>query len=289
MPKKSDTLSARQRQSQQIMRDKAARKRRKTLLRRATIVFGGLFFIAGAGAGIWAWKTSAVSRAAQAVSDAAWGATARAGFALKDIYLEGRSRTSMEEIQHALGIQKGEPILRLSLEETRQRLEQVESVKLAAVERALPGTLYVRIVEREPVALWQNEGRIALVDDKGTVMRDIDSAPYMHLPLIVGNEAPQHVSELMEVLAAAPELARRFSAAIYVGERRWNIRLTGGIEIKLPENEAAQAWKRLAQLQSDQHLLDREVRVIDLRLPERLFIKIVPPEMPGKVSGAKET
>lgn len=290
MARQSDGLTPRQRQSQQIMRDKAAKKRRKALVRKATFAFGAFFFVAGVGAGIWAWKTSAVSRASQAMTDGAYGLTASAGFSLENVYLEGRNRTSMEEINNALGIKKGEPILQLSLESARERLENIESVKAAAVERALPGTLYVRIVEREPVALWQYQGKLALVDDKGTVMRDIESGPYQHLPLIVGSEAPRHVAGLMEIMAAEPELARRFAAAIYVGERRWNIRLTNGIEIKLPENDAMDAWKKLADLQTQQQLLDREIRVIDLRLPERLFIKIVPQELPSRASsGAKET
>jgi cell division protein FtsQ len=246
MAKKSDNLSTRQRQSQQIMRDKGAKKKRKALLRKATIAAGALCAFTVVAGGVWVWKTSAISRAANAVTDGAYNMTAKAGFSLQNVYLEGRGRTSMEEINNALGIKKGEPILRLSLDETREKLEQIESVKMAAVERSLPDTLIVRVVEREPVAVWQYQGQLALVDDKGTVMRDIDSKPYQELPLIVGSDAPSHVAELMEILAAEPELAKRFSSAIYVGERRWNIRLASGVEIKLPQDDAVEEARRAA-------------------------------------------
>ncbi|NBX04094.1 MAG: cell division protein FtsQ, partial [Alphaproteobacteria bacterium] len=107
--------------------------------------------------------------------------------------------------------------------------------------------------------------------------------------LIVGSDAPQHVAELMEILEQAPELATRFSSAIRVGERRWNIRLNGNVEVKLPEEEPTQAWKRLASLQAKEQLLDRAVKVIDLRVEDRLFIKLVPDAMPKKSAGARET
>jgi cell division protein FtsQ len=121
------------------------------------------------------------------------------------------------------------------------------------------------------------------------VMSGIDASPYQKLPLIVGSDAPAHVAELMEILAAEPELATRFVAAVRVGERRWNIRLSDNIEVRLPEKEPASAWKRLAELQSAQQLLDRNVKVIDLRVDGRLFIKLAPEDMPGKPVNAKET
>jgi hypothetical protein len=46
-------------------------------------------------------------------------------------------------------------------------------------------------------------------------------------------------------VAAEPALAKRFVAAVYVGERRWNVRLSPGIEVKLPEENPAAAWKTL--------------------------------------------
>ncbi|MDE3059867.1 MAG: FtsQ-type POTRA domain-containing protein [Pseudomonadota bacterium] len=292
MARKKEWQSTRQRQSQQIMREKAARKKRQALLAKAAIIGGSALSLALLGGGIWAWKSGAAARAAQAVIDKGYELTGRAGFTVQALYLEGRNRTPMADIEQALGIKKGDPILRLSLSEARERLEKIESVKLAAVERALPGTLYVRIVEREPVALWQCQGSITPVDDQGVAMHDLDIAPYKHLPLIIGDDAPAHVSELLSMLAAEPDLAKRFAAAIHVGERRWNIRLTatgGEIEVKLPESHAGDAWKKLAELQAHQHVLDRDIKMIDLRLEGRMFIRLAPEEIPHKHANAKET
>lgn len=288
MARKSNKLTPRQRQSQQIMREKAARKRRLAVWRRVRWGLGGAAALTLLGGGAWLWHSGVAARTVTAAVDGSWRLTSRAGFSLSSIYLEGRSRTAMQDVENALGIRKGDPILRFPLDEMRQRLEKIESVKQAAVERELPGTLYVRIVEREPVALWQNEGNLLPVDDNGVVMRGIETAA--PLPLIVGEGAPEHVGDLMEILAAAPELAERFSAAVYVGGRRWNIRLSQGIEVRLPEDGAAEAWRQLATLQAGQKLLDRDVKVIDLRLGGRLFIEVAPQPAPdSRRAAAKET
>jgi cell division protein FtsQ len=136
----------------------------------------------------------------------------------------------------------------------------------------------VRIVEREPVAMWQHEGKMALVDDNGAVMTGLDMAQFQQLPLILGDDAPKHVSEVLAILASQPDLVKRFAAAIHVGERRWNIRLSAqageNIEIKL------------AELETKQKLLDRDIKVIDLRMPGRMFIKLVPENEPIKPAGS---
>jgi cell division protein FtsQ len=292
MARKAAKLTPRQRQSQQIMRDKAARKKRKALMRKLILVGGGAFCTLLVSGGLWTWKSGAALRTANAIVRGGYQLTGQAGFTVQALYLEGRNRTALGEIEKALGVKKGDPILELSLGEIRDRLAAVESIKFAAVERSLPHTLYVRIVEREPVALWQNQGKLALVDDNGAVMNDLDIAPYKQLPLIIGEDAPQHIGELMAILGTEPQLARRFVAAIRLGDRRWNIRLSsaeGTIDIKLPESNPSDAWKKLAELAVREQLLDRNVKVIDLRLEGKMFIKVAPEDMPGKATTARET
>jgi cell division protein FtsQ len=293
MPRKNDGLTPRQRQSQQIMRAKTAMKKRKALVRKCSIIGGSGFAVIIVAGGIWGWKSGMAAKAVQSAENSAYGLTVKAGFSLESMYLEGRNRTSQDEIDRALNMKQGDPILKMSLDDMRERLEKVESIKFASVERALPSSLYVRIVEREPVALWQNSGKLALVDDNGVVMNDIDIAPYKQLPLIIGDSAPKHVRELMSIMSAEPELAKRFSSAIRVSDRRWNIRLSGekgqSVEVRLPELNPVAAWKKLAEIEQKQRILDREVKVIDLRLDGKVFIKLSPDVFSDKPDTARET
>lgn len=295
--RKEEKLSPRQKQSKQFMREKKLQIKRQQFKRRFgifSIVSCSILIIGG---GFWAWKTSAVSRALQATSGKIYSSTVQAGYSVENIYLEGRNRTPMDEINQALDINKGSPILELKLEEIRARLEKIESIKYAAIERALPNTLYVRIVEREPVALWQYQGKIALIDDNGVAMNGLDIAPYKSLPLIVGEDAPKHVADLLTILSSQPELSKRFVAAVWVGERRWNIRLKSkentadgeeNLEVRLPEKNSLGAWEKLAELQKKQHLLDRDLKVIDLRIEGKLFITLPEGEVITKTSNAKD-
>lgn len=296
--KKEEKLSPRQKQSKKIMREKELQIKRQYFIQKFRIIGAVFIVLLMIGVGGWSWKTNAVSRVVQAISDKIYGFTIKSGYAVENMYVEGRNRTPMEEINQALDVDVGAPILRLRLDEMRARLEKIESIKYAGIERALPNTLYVRVVEREPVAIWQYNNKKALVDDNGVVMNGLDITPYKSLPLIVGEGAPKHVANLLELLVSQPELAKRFSAAVWIGDRRWNIKLrpnanaedgAGDIEVQLPEKDPLGAWKQLAELQKKQQVLDRDIKVIDLRIDGRLFIKLPASEINTKPINAKET
>lgn len=288
MARKQDTVSPRQRQSQRIMREKVAKKRREGIRRKCQFIGGALLGVVIVGASGLSWYSGAFARTVVATENKLFAATAHAGFAIRSLHIEGRSRTPMADIQQALGIKKNDPILQLSLADMRARLKSIHSIREAAVDRALPDALYVRIVEREPVALWQNQGALSLVDDQGVVMQGIDIEPYRKLPLIVGDGAPAHIEELMKILAASPDLSKEFASAIRVGDRRWNIRLQGDIEVKLPEEGAADALAKLVAMDKEEELLKRDIKVIDLRVEGRVFIRLSPNLVKPTQAGTKE-
>jgi cell division protein FtsQ len=146
-------------------------------------------------------------------------------------------------------------------------------VRAAGVERCLPTMLRVSIRERRPMALWQRDGRFVLVDDRGEKITDRDLGRFRDLVILIGEDAPRHAPTLFAMIASEPDLARRVAAATRVGERRWNLTLRGGIQVQLPEEEPHRAWRRLALLDERHRLLERDIRTIDMRLPDRLIVK----------------
>lgn len=228
-------------------------------------------------AGAVVWHSGVIQRTTHNVVAAVMGATARAGFRVDQITVAGRARTTMDQLAAALGAGHGSPILALNLREAKERIESLPSVKIAAVERRLPNAMHIAIVERQPIAIWQNNGGHALVDHTGQVIPG-PIAGHEHLPLVVGDGAAQRADELLAMLDAQPVLAARVKAAIRVGNRRWNLMLDDsqeGLEVRLPEdeNEAAAAWNRLAQLERTQGLSGRSVRMVDLRVPDRMILR----------------
>jgi cell division protein FtsQ len=224
------------------------------------------------------------------VRDRIGAVAAASGLRVSDIVIEGRANTPEPLLRAAIGVSKGDPILGFSLDETRARIETIPWVESATVERRLPGTLVINLQERRPYAIWQNQGKFLLVDRAGQVVTNQDVAEFKRLPLIVGQGAPAAAAVLLDALRERPTLEEKVSANVRVGERRWNLRLTSGTDVMLPEGHEVAALDRLLQLQQDHAVLDRPLTVIDLRLPDRLVFHpkpetkdtaIVPPIPPA--------
>jgi cell division protein FtsQ len=215
------------------------------------------------------------------------------GLKVERIVVEGRSLTPEPLLAAAIGIHEGDPLLGFSIEAVRQNVERLTWVQSAAVERRLPGTLVVNLVERRPFAVWQNQKRFVLIDRAGQVVApqdpDKDGAAFRTLPLVVGAGAPERAAELLDLLAAHPALHARVVAAVRVGERRWNLRLNTGADVLLPEGHEEAAIKRLLEFQ-EQDLLDRPLQILDMRLPDRLVLRpqgsaAPPTAAPGTIPG----
>lgn len=214
-------------------------------------------------------------------------ATAALGFRVADVRVEGRETTDRETIIAALGARPGTPILAVDPERARRQLEALPWVRSAVIERRLPDTLIVRLVERKPLALWQHGGRIELIDRAGAVIPVTRLDRFAKLPMVVGEDAASHAAELLAMLANEPGLAARVTAAVRVGGRRWNLRIDNAIDVLLPAEEPAAAWADLARLERSSAILKRDVRAIDMRLPDRLVVRVAP-EPPKEAPTAKK-
>ena len=254
------------------------RKMPDWLLRRRTAA--AVLIAAGVATGAWLWASGWVDRQIAHANDAVLNATAQAGLRIDDVLVEGRTRTERSAILNVLDVARDEPILAFDPHNARSRLEQLPWVRRAAVERRLPGVIYVRLVEYTPFALWQNAGEVVVIDPSGTVIPGARADAFASLPLLVGEDAAEHARELLAMLDSEPELRSRIAAAVRVHGRRWNVRLMGDIDVRLPEHDPAAAWAQLASLQRRHGVLERDVVTIDLRLPDRMVVRTAPGATP---------
>lgn len=198
---------------------------------------------------------------------------ARAGLKVTDIVLEGRDKTPLPAIARALSIRKGDPILAFSPREAQKRLEAIKWVKSATVLRRLPGTIVVQIAERSPFAIYQENRAWVLIDRAGEVLDDDVSAFSSELLLVAGEGAKKAAADLIDALATQPSVQARVESATWIGGRRWNLQIKGGTEVLLPEGAAMVALARLVELQASHAVLDRALKLVDLRLPDRLTLR----------------
>jgi cell division protein FtsQ len=212
----------------------------------------------------------------------AW--SGQTGLAVRDVLVEGRRRTPPEALRDRLDLDIGMPLLAVDTAAAKDRLETLAWVERASVARMLPNTVQVRLLERQPLALWQRDGRFEVIDRAGAVIEGaVNDRPqeYAHLRVLVGDDAPQSAAALFALLSTEPALSARVVAATRVGGRRWNVHLDNQIEVLLPERNALSAWRLLADKARDDALLDRAITAIDLRfLPERLRLRLDPAALP---------
>jgi cell division protein FtsQ len=199
---------------------------------------------------------------------------ASAGLTVDEVVVVGRVETSRADIARALGVRRGDPILRVDIQAARLRLEKLGWVQGATITRRLPGDLHVHLKERRPFALWQKNGRLVLIDRNGAPITSKGLERFAALPVVVGRGAPQHVGALFDALGAQPQLFARVAAVVRIADRRWDIRFANGIVARLPEANAAQGWRRLADLEAKHNLLGRDLVAIDLRLADRLIVRL---------------
>ncbi len=225
------------------------------------------------GSAAWMWTSGWVASAANGVGATLVQYTAAAGLTVREVYVTGRQRTPPEAILEALGVVRGSPLVALDPAAARRRIEALGWVREAAVERRFPDTVFVRLQERVPLALWQRKGKLVVVDLDGVVIDGATSRKFTDLKLIVGDDAPANAPDLLAIMASEPELSKRVEAAVRVGGRRWNLRLDNGIDVQLPETDVAAAWRRLADFDRRHRLLARDITAIDLRLPDRVVVR----------------
>lgn len=252
------------------------RRRRVVPLWRSRWLLAGVAAVALAGAaagGAWLWHTGWVGRTAERAKWEAVALAAAAGLEVEEILVIGRRETRRDELIAAVRLAEGAPIFTFDPEAARRRIEALPWVRSAVIERRLPSTVFLHLIERKPLALWQSHGRFSIIGEDGGVIEDDDLGRFADLLLVVGEGAPKHTAALLAMLETQPDLRQRVKAAVWVGGRRWNLRLDNGIDVRLPETDAGAAWARLARYEHIHHLFARDVELLDLRIPDRLIVR----------------
>jgi len=196
------------------------------------------------------------------------------GFRIAQVSLSGEKEVSREEILTTAGVTGNASLLFLDADAARARLMANPWIADAAVLKLYPDRLQITITERQAYALWQKNGHVQVIAADGTVLEPFVERRYVGLPLVVGDSAQQRAKEFLSVLDRYPDIAGRVRASILVAQRRWDLALKNGIEVELPETNQAAALRRLVTFDHDKKLLSRDITIVDLRLPDRVTVRL---------------
>jgi len=196
------------------------------------------------------------------------------GFRIAAVSVSGGSQITREQALALAGVTGRSSLLFFDAETARAQLLANPWIADAAVLKLYPDRLLITITERRAFALWQRNRQVNVIADDGTVLQPFVEDRYRGLPLVVGSGAERRAKDFIGLVDRYPEIRSALSASVLVAERRWNLRLTNGMDVRLPENDLQAALDRLVKLDHDKKLLSRDITSIDLRLPDRVTVRL---------------
>jgi cell division protein FtsQ len=207
----------------------------------------------------------------------AWVALASPLLAVDEVRVVGAEHTTSEEVAAATGLGADDNLLLLSTAEVAERAETLPWVKSAEVDRMLPGTVRVRIVERVPAMIVSLGAARWTIDSRGHVLDS--GAVSEKLPVLGGAETgdieigtqlmtPEIQHALRAFRSLTGKLRREIVAVVAPSFERISFSLADGTLIRFgaaerlaAKNEVLDALlERLAQQ-------GRSAAYIDVRVP----------------------
>jgi cell division protein FtsQ len=196
------------------------------------------------------------------------------GLDIAVVTISGQAELREKEILAAAGVGPKDSLLFLDAARARAGLETLPLVKSASVRKLYPDHLVIDLVERAPYALWQKDGKVSVVAADGAPIDEMTDSRFIGLPFVVGDGANERLPEYVSLLAAAGELRPKIRAGVLVSHRRWDLLMTNGAEVKLPESDPKSAIETLLKLQREDRVLDRDILSVDLRVEGRMFVRL---------------
>ena len=157
------------------------------------------------------------------------------GLTVREVIVEGRSKTKKSALLQALQVSEGDNILAINMTEMKDRINKLPWIKSARIERHLPNKISLTLVERTPMARWQTNKMLKLIDIHGDVIPSVDVSRFLNLPIIIGKNAPKIAGQILKTLSNEPHLFRRIKSLTLVSDRRWDVQLDNEINVHLPE------------------------------------------------------
>ncbi len=196
------------------------------------------------------------------------------GFDVKIVTISGVARLGEREILDIAGVTPNSSIPFFDVDAAKAKLEKTPLVASASVRKLYPNRLVVDIVERAPAALWQRAGEVSIVAADGAALDELKEARLNDLPFVVGEGANKRLKEYLALLDAAQELRAKIEAGVFVSQRRWNLHMKTGVDVKLPEDDPASVMPALIKLEREHRILERDILSLDLREPGRAFARL---------------
>lgn len=244
----------------------------KRIAKRSGVVILILLFVVWAVA--WFIISDTHTASANWMKEKTLKASVNAGFKVNEILVEGRVNTDPNRLLGIINVKKEDPIFLFDPKEARDRIKEISWVESVHAERRLPDTVFIKLKERAPFALWHNNEKLSVVDVNGNILSDQNIAQFKDLMMIRGNGASGKAGNLLNILSGEPDLLTIIDHAELIDKRRWDLVLKDMKRVKLPENDIGLALRHLMTTDAQNNILGKEsITDIDARYQGRLIIR----------------
>lgn len=227
----------------------------------------------------WYVSSGKLSRLIDSAHNKVTTTVQKSGFSLAHVIVDGRTRTKKDKLLEILDVKPGDYIFDIDLDDKLQAIQALPWVKAVRIERRLPGTLFVKLIERHPIAFFQDQKKHFLVDTEGDIIGEFPLEDYAGYLIATGKGAPEHLPALIQAMGTQDDLYARITGAVYVSQRRWDIIIDNKLTVKLPEEDLESALVKVAELDKEKRLKASHFDTIDLRNPGSVYFLMAKPAL----------
>ena len=202
--------------------------------------------------------------------------TARTGFAVDQIKVIGNRETSEIDVLERLELDGWTSLIGMNAAAARDRIAALPWVRQVSVRKTYPDTIEVKLDERQPFAVWQQNNELTVIEASGNVIAPFRGGRQAQLPMIVGEGGATAGAAFVAKVAAYPDLAGKAKTYLRIAERRWDIQFDNGVVARLPEFGVEQALATLDDMERSGGLLGKDIAVVDMRLFDRVVVRLTP-------------
>ena len=197
------------------------------------------------------------------------------GFKIENILITGTRNLSNNYIKDIIEIYKDGSIFNIDLSSIYNKIKQNSWVKEVSIERVLPNIIKIKILENQPIAIWQNKKNNKLITANGDIIFDGNVNDFKNdFPIIKGNKSKENISSILEILETNQNFYENIWSLTFINERRWDLHFNQGLVVRLPSKDIKKAWEKIIKLQKNYNVLNLKLTEIDLRNPKQILGKI---------------
>ena len=197
------------------------------------------------------------------------------GFTIKNIEIEGANNLDKNNILKIIHTYDNVNIFSVNVKKIYEEIKKNTWVKEGSIEIIYPDKIKILLIEKQPVAIWQNKYGNNLITKNGDIISEKKLNNFNnYLPIIVGHNANKNIYSILKKLDVDKNFSKNIWSLTFVNERRWDVHFNQGLTIRLPSKKVREAWQNVLFLHQKFNILNLGLTEIDLRNSKKIVAKI---------------